>query len=308
LTETILVTGATGTVGSEVVKHLVSSKAGGGGEGKGEKNVIVKAAVRSAANDNSNNTFQNLKEVQTVQLDYNKPDTLGAAFRGIDKLFLLTPFQSNMVDLTSNLVMEAKDARVKYIVKQSVMGADAEPGITPGRLHRQAEKIIEESGIPFTFLRPNFFMQNFVNFYSHFIKTQGAFYAPAGDAKVSFVDVRDIASVAVHALINDSQQQQHKQKAYDITGGEALSYGEAAEILSNEVGKKINYVNISDEDARKGMKDMGMDEWTITSMIELFEITREGYVSTISPVVEQVTGNKPVTFSQFAKDYAGAFK
>jgi uncharacterized protein YbjT (DUF2867 family) len=303
LTETILITGATGTVGSEVVKHLVSSKAGG--VGKGEKNVIVKAAVRSAANDN--NTFQNLKEVQTVQLDYDKPDTLEAAFRDVDKLFLLTPFQSNMVDLTSNLVREAKNARVKYIVKQSVMGADAEPGITPGRLHRQAEKIIEESEIPFTFLRPNFFMQNFVNFYSHSIKTQGAFYAPAGDAKVSFVDVRDIASVAVQALINDSQQQ-HTQKAYTITGGEALSYGEAAEILSNEVGKKINYVNISDEDARKGMKDIGMDEWTIKSMIELFEITRAGYVSTISPVVEQVTGNKPITFSQFAKDYAEAFK
>jgi uncharacterized protein YbjT (DUF2867 family) len=303
LTETILITGATGTVGSEVVKHLVSSKSGG--VGKGEKNVTVKAAVRSAANDD--NTFQNLKEVQTVQLDYDKPDTLAAAFRDVDKLFLLTPFQSNMVDLTSNLVREAKNARVKYIVKQSVMGADAEPGISPARLHRQAEKIIEESEIPFTFLRPNFFMQNFVNFYSHFIKTQGAFYAPAGDAKVSFVDVRDIASVAVQALINDSQQQ-HTQKAYDITGGEALSYGEAAEILSNEVGKKIKYVNISDDDARKGMKDAGMDEWTINSMIELFEITRAGYLSTISPVVEQLTGNKPITFSQFAKDYAEAFK
>ena len=305
MTETILVTGATGTVGSEVVKHLVSAKAGGG-VGKGEKNVIVKAAVRSAASDN--NAFQNLKEVQTVQLDYDKPDTLAAAFRDVDKLFLLTPFQSDMVDLTSNLVREAKNARVKYIVKQSVMGADAEPGISPGRLHRQAEKIIEESEIPFTFLRPNFFMQNFVNFYSHFIKTQGVFYAPAGDAKVSFVDVRDIASVAVHALIDDGQQQQHKGKAYTITGGEALSYREAAEILSNEVDKKINYVNISEEDARKGMKEIGIDDWTINSMIELFEITRAGYVSTISPVVEQVTGNKPITFSQFAKDYAGAFK
>jgi uncharacterized protein YbjT (DUF2867 family) len=186
------------------------------------------------------------------------------------------------------------------------MGADAEPGITPGLLHRQAEKIIEESGIPFTFLRPNFFMQNFVNFYSHSIKTQGAFYAPAGDAKVSFVDVRDIAAVAVQSLITDDDK--HKGKAYDITGREALSYGQAAEILSKDVGKKVNYVNVSDEDARKGMKDIGMDEWTINSMIELFEITRAGYASTISPVVEQVTGNKSVSFSQFAKDYAKFFR
>jgi len=291
LTETILITGATGTVSSEVVKQLSA---------KGE-NIIVKAAARSA----TDNTFENLNRVQVVQLDYDKPDSLAVALKGVDKLFLLTPFQSNMVDLTSNLVSEAKKAEVKYIAKQSVMGADAEPGITPGRLHRQAEKIIEESGIPFTFLRPNFFMQNFVNYYSNLIRSQGAFYMPVGDAKVSFVDVRDIAAVAVKSLINDNQQ---KGRAYNITGGEALSYGQAAEILSKAVGKKINYVNVTDQDARNGMKDMSMDEWTIKSMIELFEITRAGYVSEISPIVEQVTGNKPITFSQFANDYAGSFK
>jgi len=301
MAETILVTGATGTVGSEVVKQLLSAK----GE-RQEEEMIIKAAARSA----NDSTFRNLG-VQTVELDYNKPDTLTAAFKDVDKLFLLTPFQSNMVDLTSNLVNVAKNAGVKYIVKQSVLGADAEPAITPSRLHRHAEKIIEESGIPFTFLRPNFFMQNFVTFYSNFIKTQGAFYVPAGDAKASFVDVRDIAAVAVQALSGRSGKDgtgDHVRKAYDITGGEALSYGQAAEILSKEIGKKVNYVNISDEDARKGMKDMGTDEWTINSMIELFGITRAGYLSEISPAVEQVTGNKPITLSQFARDYAGAFK
>lgn len=224
----------------------------------------------------------------------------------MDKLFLLTPFQSNMVDITSNLVVEAKKAKIKYIVKQSVMGADAEPGITPSRLHRQAEKIIEESGIPFTFLRPNFFMQNFVNFYSQTIKNQNAFYVPAGDAKVSFVDVRDIAAVAVQALASNNGK--HEGKAYNITGGEALSHGEAAEILSEQLGKKVNYVNVSDEQARKGMKDAGADEWTINSMIELFEITRAGFASAISPVIEQITGNKPISFSQFVNDNAASFK
>jgi uncharacterized protein YbjT (DUF2867 family) len=211
-----------------------------------------------------------------------------------------------MVDLTSNLVNEAKKTKIKYIVKQSVMGADAEPGITPSRLHRQAEKIIEESGIPFTFLRPNFFMQNFVNFFSQTIKSQNAFYVPAGDAKVSFVDVRDIAAVAVQALASNNGK--HEGKAYNITGGEALSYGQAAEILSKQLGKKVNYVNVSDEDARKGMKDMGMDEWTINSMIELFEITRAGYALAISPAVEEITGSKPISFSQFASDNAVSFK
>jgi uncharacterized protein YbjT (DUF2867 family) len=287
---TLLITGATGTVGSEVVRQLST---------KGE---TVKAAARSA----NDNTFSNLNGVQTIQLDLNSTDIFASAFQGVDKLFLLTPFQSNMVDLTSNLVNEAKKTKIKYIVKQSVMGADAEPGITPSRLHRQAEKIIEESGIPFTFLRPNFFMQNFVNFFSQTIKSQNAFYVPAGDAKVSFVDVRDIAAVAVQALASNNGK--HEGKAYNITGGEALSYGQAAEILSKQLGKKVNYVNVSDEDARKGMKDMSMDEWTINSMIELFEITRAGYASAISPAVEEITGSKPISFSQFASDNALSFK
>jgi uncharacterized protein YbjT (DUF2867 family) len=287
---TILVTGATGTVGSEVVRQLST---------KGQ--IIIRAAARSA----NNPTFKDLKSVEIVELDYNKPETLATSFKDVNKLFLLTPFQSDMLDLTSNLVNAAKKSGVKHIIKQSVMGADAEPGITSGRLHRQAEKIIEESGIPFSFLRPNFFMQNFVNFYSPMIKSQGALYAPAGDGKVSFVDVRDIAAVAVQALISDNQ---HTGKAYNVTGPEVLSYGQTAEILSRELGKEIKYVNIPDEDARKGMKDKGMDDWSANSLIELFDITRKGYASDITSVVEEFTGRKPISFSQFVKDYAQAFR
>jgi len=287
---TILVTGATGTVGSEVVRQLST---------KGQ--IIIRAAARSA----NNPTFKDLKSVEVMELDYNKPETLATSFKNVNKLFLLTPFQSNILDLTSNLVNAAKKSGVKYIVKQSVMGADAEPGITPGRSHRQAEKIIEESGIPFLFLRPNFFMQNFVNFYSPMVKSQGTLYAPAGDGKVSFVDVRDIAAVAVQALISDNQ---HRGKAYNITGPEVLSYGQTAEILSRELGKEIKYVNIPDEDARKGMKDMGMDDWSANSLIELFDITRKGYASDTSSVVQEFTGRKPISFSQFVKDYAQAFR
>ncbi|MGA9152391.1 MAG: NmrA family NAD(P)-binding protein [Candidatus Nitrosopolaris sp.] len=219
MAETILVTGATGTVGSEIVKLLLSSAKGE--RGRKEESVVIKAAARSA----NHSIFEKFGGIQVVQLDYTKPDTLTSALRGVDKLFLLTPFQSDMVDLTSNLVNEAKKAGVKYVVKQSVKGADAQPGIAPTRLHRQAEKIIEESGIPFTFLRPNFFMQNFMTFYGHSIKTQGAFYVPAEDAKTSFVDVRDIARIAVQALNSKNGGGKHTGRAYDITGSEALSYG-----------------------------------------------------------------------------------
>jgi uncharacterized protein YbjT (DUF2867 family) len=143
------------------------------------------------------------------------------------------------------------------------MAAEIGLETTIGLIHRQEEQIIEESGIPFTFLHPGAFMQNFVNYFGQTIRTQNAFYLPAGDGKVSFVDARDIAAVSVQALTSDNQQ--HIGKPYTITGQEAISYGQAAEILSKEVGKRISYVDIPEEDARKGMKKIGMDDWLIDS-------------------------------------------
>src|ERR687892_2518672 len=257
--ETILITGATGTLGSEVVKQLSSATPA----------VNIKAAVHSAQNVKK---VKASDRVETVLIDYNKPETLKEALNQVDKLFLLTPDVPNAHELASNAVIEAKKAGVGHIVKQSVMGADLEADVGTLRLHRQAEKIIEESGIPFTFLRPNEFMQNFVNFHSPSIKNNNAFYLPLEDAKVSLVDVRDIAAVAVKSLTEDDK---HKNKTYLITGPEALSYHQVAEILSNTTGRKINYVNISDEEARAAMKEIGMNDWLIRSVSELSEYFRK---------------------------------
>jgi uncharacterized protein YbjT (DUF2867 family) len=188
------------------------------------------------------------------------------------------------------------------------MEADAEPGTTIGRLHRQEEKIIEESGIPYTFLRPGAFMQNFVNFFGQTIKDQNAIYIPAGDGKISFVDVRDIAAVATKILPTKSNgSQQHKNKSYDITGHDALSYNQAAEIPSKEIGKKISYIDIPEEDFRKGMKKMGMEDWLIDAIIEFYYIIREGHASLATNVVEQITGRKSISFEQFVRGYASSF-
>ena len=216
MSDTILVTGATGTVGSEVVKQLTSS---------GHR---VRAAIHTPTKAHK---FKD-NMVDLVTLDYTRPETFADAFKDVDKLFLLTPISPNMGSNSSNLVNAAKQNAIKHIVKLSVMGADAEPGIIIGRLHRQEEKIIEGSGIPYNFLRPGAFMQNFVNYFGETIKNQNAFYFPAGEGKVSFVDVRDIASVAVVFLTRNDTK--YENKAYGITGQEALSYGQAAEVLSRE--------------------------------------------------------------------------
>lgn len=288
MTNTILVLGATGNVGSQVVKQLADAGAN------------VRAAVRSLSKAEA------LKGdgVSLTEFDTDKPETVEAAFQGVDKVFLLTPLVPNMVALSANLVEAAKKAGVKHIVKSSGMGAEVEPGITLTRWHRQTEKAIEASGIAFTFVRPNGFMQNYANFSGKTIKTQDAFYLPVGDGKVSYIDARDIASVAVVALTQDG----HEGKAYEITGPEAISNEEIAEIISQVVGRKINYVDVPEDAARQEMKQSGMPEVLVEATMELYGIYKAGYASEVTPIVEQVTGNKPITFEQFANDSAEAFK
>jgi uncharacterized protein YbjT (DUF2867 family) len=290
--ESILVTGASGNIGSEVVNLLLAVAPA----------VSIKAAVHSRQNVKK---VKDGDRVKVIPIDYNESDTLRQALKDVDKLFLLTPDVPNAAHLASNAVSEAKKAGIRHIVKQSVMGADLEADVGTMRLHRQVEEIIEQSGIPFTFLRPNEFMQNFINFHSPSIKGNNAFYIPLEDAKVSLVDVRDIAAVAVKSLTDEDL---HKNKTHLITGPEALSYHQVAEILSNRIGRKINYVNISDEEARAAMKEIGMSDWLINTVSELSDYFRKGKASEISSAVEEVTGNKPISFSQFANDYVDAFR
>jgi uncharacterized protein YbjT (DUF2867 family) len=160
--DTILVTGATGTVGSEVVQQLALSSSS-----------IDKKIIRSGIHSlNKVDKLKQYKTVEIVNIDYYKSETITNALQNIDKLFWLTPLVYNTTQISSNLVKEAEKNDIKHIVKLSVMGADIEPATTIARLHRQEEKIIEESGIPYTFLRPVGFMQNFINFFGQTIKNQ----------------------------------------------------------------------------------------------------------------------------------------
>jgi uncharacterized protein YbjT (DUF2867 family) len=282
---TILLTDPTGTVSNAVVKQLASS---------GQN--IIRGAV------DAKDKVDKLKHVhEIVNIDYTRPETIADALSNVERLFLRIPPSVEMVDISSNLVEGAKKNGVKFIVKLSTMGADLEPGYTSGRLHRQVEKIIEESGIPFAFLRPNSFMQSFMTRSSQTIKNQSAIYFPAGDRKISLVDARDVAAVAAEVLTNNGSQ--HINKIYDITGPEALSHSQIAEILSKETGRRISYVDISEEDLRNGMKKMGIVDWSIDNALELYRMYRSGYRSQVTTVVEQLTEQKPTSFSQFAKSY-----
>jgi uncharacterized protein YbjT (DUF2867 family) len=284
--DTILVTGSTGNVGTEVVKQLSSFK------GK------VRAAVQSK------NRAQEIKNTgaELVEMNFNNTETVDAAFKGVQKLFLITPFVPNMVEISENLVEQARKANVDHIVKQSAFGSNMNQVTTRNRLHQEVEEIIELSGINYTFLRPMPFMQNYLGF-ADSIRTQGTFSIPVGNSKTSFVDTRDIAAVAVQALTKSNE---HRNKVYNITGPEAIS--NYAEILSNITKKRITYVDVSDNDATRRMKNSGMQEWAVESLMELFGFQKDGNVSIVSLDVERITDRKPISFVQFATDYADLFR
>lgn len=278
----ILVTGATGTVGAHVVREL--SKRGIG----------VRACVHTPIK------AERIREanIEIFDVDYRDKKSVESAVRGMESIYLLTPFVPEQFEMASLLVDAAKKAGVKHIVKQSALGADARPAITAGRLHRQAEIYIEESGVPYTFLRPNFFMQNFLTYFGGSIRSEGKIYLPVGEGKVSYIDARDIAAVAAEVLTKKGR----KGKVYSLTGPEALSAGDVAGIFSRASGRKITYVDVPEEDARKAMRELGMPGWTVDAIMELHGIARGGYASGVTSTVEDLTGKKPITFEQFAKD------
>ncbi len=279
----ILVTGATGTLGSAVAIELAAAG----------------ADVRAAVHTPKKGDFLRKKGIKTVPLDEDIPESIGKALKGMEKLFLLTPLAADMVEKVQRVVDEAKKAGIRHIVRQSALGAERE-GTTLHRWHREAEKLIEASGIPCTFLRPNFFMQNYLTW----PPVHGVYYLPMGEAKISMVDVRDIAIVARAALLGKG----HEGVAYPITGPGALSAGEAVGIIDRVCGEHFIFTDIAPEAARKGMLDAHMPEWLADGMLELYAWARKGEMAALHATVLNIGHKAPHTFEQFVKDFAKKFK
>jgi uncharacterized protein YbjT (DUF2867 family) len=220
----------------------------------------------------------------------------------VERLFLLIPSSAEVESQQRTFVDAAKRSGVKHIVKLSQFAADEH---VPGRFqryHAAVERYIRDSGIAFTFLRPNLFMQGLLNFRS-VIASEAAFYLSAGDSRVSIVDVRDIASVAVHALCEPG----HEGKTYDITGPEALTHAEMAERLSETLGRHIKFIDIPADAMRQALLGFNMPAWQVEGLIEDYEHYRRGEAAEVTTTVHDITGNDPRTFLQFAQDYAAAF-
>ncbi len=284
MAKTTLVTGATGTVGRDVTKLL--SKKG--------------AAVRAGVRDQAKARPRFDDDIALATFDFEDDSSFAGALDGVAKVFLLSPLMPNQVEVANAFVDAAKRAGVRHIVKLSAIGADASPPYTFGKWHAANEQHIRESGLAFTFLRPNSFMQNFI---TYFPPRDGAIYLPWGNGKASFVDTRDISAVAAEALTSDG----HEGKTYTLTGPAALGIAEVASILSETAGREIHYVDVPESAARDGMRQAGLPQWQVEPLLELHATNKQNRWTAVTADVEKVTGTPPIDFAQFARDYAEKF-
>ncbi len=282
----IVVTGSTGNVGNPLIKELAALGV--------PTRALVHTPEKLAAVE--------LEGVEAMVCDFGTPETLDAALEGAERAFLLTPADLRQPEWEKNFVQAAQRAGVGHVVKQSVQGADADSPVRIARIHDECERLLEGSRMACTFIRPNLFMQTTLAFAAQ-VAADGRFYAPLAEAKTSMIDARDVAAVAARALTEEG----HEGKVHELTGAEAISHREIAEKLSGVLGRPVEHVEVSFEDARGGMLDMGMPEWLADALLELFEVRQAGYTAGVTNTVVEITGREPRGYEEFARDYKEAF-
>ncbi|NMD70917.1 SDR family oxidoreductase [Bacillus sp. DNRA2] len=283
---TVLVTGSTGNIGSFVVDHLL------------KREVKVKAAV---TNFERGKQIFNGKNLNLIEFDFKKSDTYKSALAEVDKIFLVRPPQlaSPKEDMLPFL-KEAKKAGVQHIVFVSLMGVENNP-VVP---HRKIEGFIRDLGFKYTFLRPSFFMQNLNTTHLDDVVKRNELFMPVGSAKTSFIDTRDIAEVAAICIT----ETEHENMAYTLTGNEAITYFEAADIMTEVLGRNITYCNPRIFEFRRTIMKRGTPKNFANVMTMLYVMTRFGTAEKITETTENLLKRKPITFREYVEDFKEDFQ
>lgn len=283
----ILVTGSTGNVGSEVCRQLY------------QREQPFRALTRDP--DTARKALPESTDVHYG--NYADPDSLIDALGGVERLFLASPAAEDMVEHQCAVIDCARQTGAKHVVKLSGLGASTDANARLPRLHAEIENHLVDSGLAYTIIRPNLFMQVLL-MSANTVKSDGALFAPAGDGRISFTDVRDVAAVVVEALIDPTA---HRNRRYEITGPEARSFADAAALIGEHVGNEVNYVSVSPDQARESMLGGGMPVWLAEAMLELFAIYRAGNGEMVTAQIEEVTGSAPYDLPRFVADHRLAF-
>ena len=279
----ILVTGAAGNVGSRVVRRLAENK------------VAVRALVRPG----EKKTFG--AGVEVVQADMLDAGQVRAAMKGMDKVYLLSA-GLDLVKMETVVIQAAASEKVKHLVKHSVQGAQYEAALIP-QWHRTTEKLVEGTGIPYTFLRPASFASNALG-WAGMLKGGNAVYGPYGDVALPVIDPEDIAAVAHHVLT----QEGHTGKAYELTGPASLTTAEQVATLGRVLNRPLSYVNVPDSAALESMVGMGMPKAYAEAMIDLVRMLRG--LGKIAPTgaVTEVLKRRANSFEEFLSANTAVFR
>lgn len=273
--ELTLIVGASGTVGSELARIL---------EARGER--VRTSTSRKDASDGKNKVHINLAT----------GEGLTKAFEGVDKAFFLSPpGYADHHAMLSPLIQEAKRRGLKKVVLMTAMGANAVDS-TP---FRRAEIELEKSGLHYNIIRPNWFLQNFNTFWLQGIRAQGKIFLPAGQAKTSFIDTRDISLVAATLLTTE----QFTDTAFDLTGPVAVTHEEVAREISLVSGKTVAYQEITPSDFKDGLLKAGLPEDYVNFMVLIIGFLKEGYSAPVTGNVKLITGREPRSLSEYAQDF-----
>ena len=281
----ILLTGSTGSVGLETAKCLE------------QQGIHFRAMVR----DTLKASQTGLTNVEWVKGDFSDDASLRRSLDGIERVFLLAPPMENLDVVEAKFISIAKSVGVKHIVNLSAVGAGVNVPHQFGLWHGRTEELLQQSGLDFTVLRPNFFLQNLLGM-AGMIKG-GTLYVPAGDGKAPFVDVRDIAAVAASCLTEPD----HVGRFYEVTGPEAIGYGDIAATFTRILGRKVSYVDVPVEAAAESMLNMGMPAWLVGALNELNTGLKEHRFTDVADTVERVGHKAPITLEQFIREHIEAF-
>ena len=279
---TILVLGATGTVGAELTARLV------------EAGDSVKAATRTP------NSYEG--PGHATHLDLGDPSTYASALEGVERLFVLSPpgYADQLALLQPFLeVALAGRGSIERVVTMTAQGVEVSDEIP----FRKLELYIERHEVPFVHLRPSWFAQNFHTFWGHGVREHDVIALPADDAKVAFIDARDIAAAAVGALTRSDIE---TNRAYVLTGPEAIDHAQAADVLAEATGRAITYQRIDDDAFRAQLAPSGLPPDYIELLVGLFASVKMGGAAQTTDHVRVLTGEDPRQLAAYAKDYRQA--
>jgi uncharacterized protein YbjT (DUF2867 family) len=283
---TILVTGASGTVGSNVVRRLL--------DGGAPVRVLVRDAEKAVA------VLGN--DVDIALGDFGDPGTLEAALKGVDRVFLSCPNDPRQVDYETNVIDVVARGGVQRLVKLSANGARVGSPLEFWDWQGRIEQHLDGTGVPTVVLRPNFYMTN-VLASAEAIKHTGQLFLPAADARVAMVDPRDVAAAAVAALHGAGAD----GGRYLLTGPEPITFESVAEAAGRAAGYDVRFVSVPDDAARSAMTEAGLPPFIVDNLIKLFGFLRQGAQDATTDDVRTLTGRRPGSFAEFAADHARAF-